>query len=117
MQRFVVDDDRILVSADTTRAIGSKRGSRIKRTAFSIFTPTSWIGNRHLRQVFHGVPSEDMRKILGGNAAALYGFELDKLARYAKAHCPTIEELDQPLTALPEHPNEALLKAARGTML
>jgi predicted TIM-barrel fold metal-dependent hydrolase len=71
----------------------------------------------HLRQVFHGVPSNEMRKILGGNAADLYGFDLNSLAALAEQHCPTIEELDAPLTVMPDNPNEALLKGASGTLL
>ena len=71
----------------------------------------------HLRQVFHSTSTDDMRKILGGNAAALYGFELDRLATYAHDHGPTVAELAEPLGQLPEHPNEALLKAAASAHL
>ncbi|HEY8527917.1 MAG TPA: amidohydrolase family protein [Acidimicrobiales bacterium] len=64
----------------------------------------------HLRQIFHGTPPEEMRRILAGNAAALYGFDLDRLAPYAEQHGPTVEELARPLDHLPDEPNEALLK-------
>ena len=64
----------------------------------------------HLRQVFHGVPEATMRKVLGGNAAELYGFDLDKLAPLAREYGPTVAELAEPLTELPDEPNEALLK-------
>src|SRR4051794_13638221 len=37
----------------------------------------------HLRQVFPGVEPAEMSKILGENAAKLYGFDLDKLAPLA----------------------------------
>ncbi len=71
----------------------------------------------HLRQVFQGVPEADLRKILGGNAAALYGFDINALSPYAKTFGPTVEEISVPLDKLPEHPNEALLKVAAGSML
>jgi hypothetical protein len=52
-----------------------------------------------------------MRKILGENAAKLYGFDLDALAPFAAQYGPTVEELQVPLTSLPEGANEALLRA------
>ncbi len=64
----------------------------------------------HLRQVFPGVSEGDMRKILAENAASLYRFDLAKLAPLAEAHGPTVAELAEPLTELPEHPNDALLR-------
>jgi predicted TIM-barrel fold metal-dependent hydrolase len=68
----------------------------------------------HLRQVFHGVEESEMRRILAGNAAALYGFDLVKLEPLAAQYGPTVEELAHPLDELPEHPNAALLRAAAG---
>lgn len=69
----------------------------------------------HLRQVFSGRPPEVMRAILGENAAALYGFDLEALAPLAAQFCPTVEELARPLERLPDNPNEALLKALPDT--
>jgi predicted TIM-barrel fold metal-dependent hydrolase len=66
----------------------------------------------HLRQIFHGTSTGDMRDILGGNAAKLYGFDLDALAPYGEQYGPTVEELTEPLDRLPDNPNEALLKGA-----
>jgi len=66
----------------------------------------------HLRQVFSTTPPERLREILGGNAAKLYGFDLDALAPLAEKFGPTVDEIAQPLTALPENPNTALLRAA-----
>jgi hypothetical protein len=62
----------------------------------------------HLRQVFHGVEPALMRKLLAGNAANLYEFDLDKLAPIAAEYGPTVEELAEPLTELPPNANEAL---------
>jgi len=71
----------------------------------------------HLRQVFHGVDTQQMRKILGGNCADLYGFDMKSLAGLAAEFGPTVAELEVPLEKLPDNPNEALLKSAAGMML
>ena len=42
----------------------------------------------HLRQVMHDLPEDEMRKILGENAAKLYGFDLDALAPLAAEYGP-----------------------------
>jgi hypothetical protein len=68
----------------------------------------------HLRQLFHDAPEADMRAFLAGNAARLYDFDLDALAPVSDQHGPTVAEITQPLGALPENPNEALLRAAVG---
>jgi Amidohydrolase len=68
----------------------------------------------HLRQVFSGLPEGELRPILGGNAAELYGFDLDALAPVAARVGPSVAEVAQPLTELPPHPNEALVRAAAG---
>lgn len=65
-----------------------------------------------LRQIFHDWPEADLRAVLAGNAAALYGFDLDALAGPASRLGPTVSEVSRPLTELPEHPNEALLANA-----
>ncbi len=66
-----------------------------------------------LRAVFSDVPEAEMRDVLGGNAAKLYGFDLDALAPLAAKYGPTVEEIATPLTPqdLPEKPNSALLRA------
>jgi predicted TIM-barrel fold metal-dependent hydrolase len=68
-----------------------------------------------LRQVFHAVGEQELRKILAGNAAELYGFDLDALAPLAAQYGPTVEEISQPLDRLPENPNRALLRGAETT--
>ena len=67
----------------------------------------------HLRQLFHGTPRPALEAFLAGNAANLYGFDLDALSGLAAQFGPTVEEIATPLDRLPEHPNEALLKAAK----
>jgi predicted TIM-barrel fold metal-dependent hydrolase len=69
----------------------------------------------HLRQLFHDTDPDELQQILARSAAALYDFDLDALAPLAAKAGPTVAELQQPLTALPEHPNEALLKSARAS--
>lgn len=64
----------------------------------------------HLRLIFHDTPEAELRDILAGNAAKLYGFDLDKLAPLAAEYGPTVEEIARPLDKLPENPNSALLK-------
>ena len=63
-----------------------------------------------LRQVFNQVGEVELRDILAGNAAKLYDFDLDALAPLAEQYGPTVEELAQPLDALPDDANEALLR-------
>ena len=71
----------------------------------------------HLRQVFPGVGADEMGRLLAGNAAALYGFDLDKLAPFTTAIGPTVAELAEPLTELPENPNDALMKGVTGAVI
>jgi predicted TIM-barrel fold metal-dependent hydrolase len=66
----------------------------------------------HLRQLFHATPETDLRRLLAGNAAELYGFDLGLLEPLAERFGPTVDEIATPLDRLPDHPNEALLKAA-----
>ena len=65
-----------------------------------------------LRQVFHDVDPDELRDILAGNAAKLYDFDLDALRRWPTQYGPTVEEIAQPLTELPENPNSALLEGS-----
>ena len=62
-----------------------------------------------LRAVFSDVDPDELRMLLGGNAAEFYGFDLDALAPLAGQVGPTVDEIQVPLTDLPENPNEALL--------
>jgi hypothetical protein len=52
-----------------------------------------------------------MQKILTDNVANLYDFDVSALKPLSDQFGPTEAELAQPLTELPEHPNEALLRA------
>jgi predicted TIM-barrel fold metal-dependent hydrolase len=61
----------------------------------------------HLRMAFEDVPEGEIRQMVGGNAAQLYGFDEDLLANLADRHGPTVEEIAQPLPP-EEIPDEAL---------
>ena len=53
----------------------------------------------HLRLTFHDVPENEVRAILGENAASLYGFEIDKLTALAARVGPSPAEIATPVTA------------------
>jgi hypothetical protein len=58
------------------------------------FTPHSKLA---IRWALHGQSEENCRKILGGNAARLYRFDLHALTPIAAKIGPTVEEVDTPL--------------------
>lgn len=62
-----------------------------------------------LRQVFFDWNPQDVRQVTSGNAATLYGFDLEKLAPQAAKFGPLVAEVQEPLVELPEGANEALL--------
>jgi predicted TIM-barrel fold metal-dependent hydrolase len=49
-----------------------------------------------LRRAFAGARESELRQVLGGNAAALYGFDLEALRPLAAAVGPTVAELAEP---------------------
>ena len=54
-----------------------------------------------LRYTFSGVPPAELAAMLGGNAAAVYGFGLDALAPLVSRIGPTVAEVAEPLAAVP----------------
>jgi len=50
----------------------------------------------HLRRRFHNLPREETEMMLAGNAARLYGFDLDALAPLAEKFGPTVSEIETP---------------------
>jgi predicted TIM-barrel fold metal-dependent hydrolase len=70
----------------------------------------------HLRQVFSDTPPDELQRILAGNAAEVFDFDLDALQPEADRYGPTVAELAQPLTELPEDANQALRRGAGATM-
>jgi hypothetical protein len=54
-----------------------------------------------LRIAYAGLPREEVAAMVGGNAARVYGFDLDLLDPIAAKAGPTVEELAQPLEEPP----------------
>jgi predicted TIM-barrel fold metal-dependent hydrolase len=61
----------------------------------------------HLRLAFAGVPTDEVRAMVGGNAADVYGFDLTALAPLAAQHGPNPAEVAVPL-APTDIPDDAL---------
>jgi predicted TIM-barrel fold metal-dependent hydrolase len=55
-----------------------------------------------LRRAFAGTDPDELRQLLGGSASELYGFDLDALAPLAEAWGPSIQELSEPYSGVPE---------------
>jgi predicted TIM-barrel fold metal-dependent hydrolase len=67
----------------------------------------------HLRQVVGHLDPAQIQQFVAGNAAKVYGFDLDALRPAAAKFGPTVAEIAEPLLELPENPNEALRRSAR----
>jgi hypothetical protein len=63
-----------------------------------------------IRSRFHQLDSDVKHKILATNAAELYDFDLEALAPLAQQVGPTVAELAEPLTELPENPSQGLAR-------
>lgn len=55
-----------------------------------------------LRWAFEGCSVEETAKMVGGNAAQLYGFDLEALGRDASVWGPTVAEVAEPIAGRPE---------------
>ncbi|MBI2710137.1 MAG: amidohydrolase [Actinobacteria bacterium] len=66
-----------------------------------------------LRAAFHDVPEPELRRILGGNAAGVYGFDLEALAPLAARFGPTVAEVATPLGEVPPSKSPAFIGAGR----
>jgi predicted TIM-barrel fold metal-dependent hydrolase len=67
----------------------------------------------HLRQVIGHLEPEQVQQFVGGNAARVYGFDLEALRPAAVQYGPTVGEIAEPLVELPGDANDALRRAAR----
>jgi len=67
----------------------------------------------HLRQVMSALEPDQVQQFLAGNAATVYGFDIEALRPDAEQFCPTVAEIAQPLEELPTDANEALRRSAR----
>ena len=55
-----------------------------------------------LRRAFAGTPRDELQRLLAGNAAAVYRFDLERLAPLAARVGPTFAELSVRYTGIPE---------------
>jgi hypothetical protein len=53
--------------------------------------------HEHLRLAFAGVPTDEVAAMVGGNAARVYGFDLDALGSVATKFGPLVDEVARPL--------------------
>ena len=68
-----------------------------------------------LRLTFSDIPERERRMLFAENAAALYGFDLEKLTPMAEKYGPTPEQIDTPLPheEIPQDSTCYLFQAAR----
>jgi hypothetical protein len=78
--RHVVGDDRIMWGSDYPH-----------KEASHPYTLEA------LRAAFAGVPHDETAALLGGNAARVYGFDLELLAPLVAQHGPRVADVDVPL--------------------
>jgi predicted TIM-barrel fold metal-dependent hydrolase len=64
-----------------------------------------------LRAAFHDVPEAELRQMLAGTAAGVYGFDLEALVPVAKRIGPTVAEIAVPLDVLPDSHSPAFMGA------
>ena len=56
-----------------------------------------------LRQTFAGVPDDDVRRMVGGNAISVFGLDAEALRQVAtRIGAPTLDDLAAPLDTIPE---------------
>lgn len=68
----------------------------------------TWPHSREaLRHTFAGVPADEVRQMLGLNAASVYGFDLGAMDAIAAKVGPTVAEVNEPLEFLPDSPSAA----------
>lgn len=69
------------------------------------------LSRESLRHSFKGWSESDLRKVLSENAAGVYGFDLEALAPLADRIGPTVAEIAEPLTEVPDHQSPAFQRA------
>ncbi|OOK74544.1 amidohydrolase family protein [Mycobacterium kansasii] len=83
-QRHRIGVDRIMWASDYPHLEGTAPYSR-----------------EALRHTFSDVPADEVAAMVGGNAAAVYRFDLEALAPLADRIGPTVAEVAEPLAAVP----------------
>ena len=64
-----------------------------------------------LQAAFAGIPAEEVRLMVGANAAAVYSFDLDALQAVADRVGPTVGEIAEPLRVPPAFPEQTVTPA------
>jgi predicted TIM-barrel fold metal-dependent hydrolase len=64
-----------------------------------------------MRAAFAGIPSDEVRLMLGATAASVYGFDLAALQRFADVVGPTVDEIAEPLAVAPAFPEQTVTPA------
>ena len=64
-----------------------------------------------MRAAFAGVPTEEVRQMLGGTAAVVYSFDPAALQSVADVVGPTVEEVAEPLVSPPSFPEDTVTPA------
>ena len=101
-------------SAASPREIKDRHSVGVERicwgTDYPHYEGTYPYTRQSLRHTFHDVDESELRLMLGENAAALFGFDLDALAPIAEKVGPTPEDVSKPL-APEEIPKDAMTMA------
>ena len=64
-----------------------------------------------LQAAFAGIPAEEVRLMVGANAAAVYSFDVDALQAVADRVGPTVGEIAEPLRVPPAFPEQTVTPA------
>jgi predicted TIM-barrel fold metal-dependent hydrolase len=64
-----------------------------------------------MRAAFAGIPSDEVRLMLGATAASVYSFDMAGLQRFADVVGPTVEEIAEPLAVPPAFPEQTVTPA------
>jgi predicted TIM-barrel fold metal-dependent hydrolase len=98
-QRHQIGVDRLMWGADYPHHEGTSPYARLA-----------------YRRNFAGLPEDEVRLMLGGNAAHVYGFDLDVLQPIADRVGPTVAEVNAPLRPdeIPSYPDESVCPTFTG---
>lgn len=81
---------------DYTREMMSRVGTFFDQEAVEAYAEKAGQGGELMkahRETFHDFAEEDIRAILGGNAARVYGFDVDALSKIAQEIGPSIAQI------------------------
>jgi NAD(P)-dependent dehydrogenase (short-subunit alcohol dehydrogenase family) len=94
----VVGGSRTTADLDSLEADVSARGGKFARTRLDVT----------ISHAFADVPAQEVRDMLGGTAARVFGFALGRLQQLADRIGPTVEDVRTPPAKLPSVPDESM---------